>query len=132
MLKMTDIPKKLLNTVDHCVDDALEGVVSINPGLRLLDDHRVVIREDIEHVIADGKVTLLSGGGSGHELAHAGMMHIYSLIWGRGGGMWTGRILGREMQIVVHCCREDLDNGYDADLFMGGGYDQGRAFSLPW
>ena len=100
MLKMTDISKKLLNTVDHCVDDALEGVVSINPGLRLLDDHRVVIREDIEHVIADGKVTLLSGGGSGHEPAHAGMMQTYSLIGSRGGGMWTGRILGREMQIV--------------------------------
>ncbi|XP_072032070.1 triokinase/FMN cyclase-like [Amphiura filiformis] len=82
---MTTAPKKLLNSIEQCVDDALEGVVSIHPGLRLLDDHRVVIREDIEQVIIDGKVTLLSGGGSGHEPAHAGFV---------GKGMLSGAIAG--------------------------------------
>ena len=44
-----------------------------------------MIREDIEHVVADGKVTLLSEGGSGHEPAHAGRMLTYSHV-GEGGG----------------------------------------------
>ena len=39
----------------------------------MLEGHRVVIRSDIEGVKKAGKVTLISGGGSGHEPAHAGM-----------------------------------------------------------
>ena len=65
--------KKLINSVDRCVDENLEGLVAINPGLRLIKDTRVVVRADIEDVKRQGKVTLLCGGGSGHEPAHAGM-----------------------------------------------------------
>lgn len=64
--------KKLLNSVERCVDDNLEGVVAINPGIRLIDNTRVVVRADIEDVKKSGKVTLLCGGGSGHEPAFAG------------------------------------------------------------
>lgn len=65
--------KKLINSVDSCVDEALEGLVIVNPGLRVLQGHRVVVRQDIEDVIRGGKVTLLCGGGSGHEPAHGGL-----------------------------------------------------------
>lgn len=65
--------KKLLNTVERCVDENLEGFVAVNPGVRLIKDERVVVRADIEQVKKAGRVTLLSGGGSGHEPAHAGM-----------------------------------------------------------
>ncbi len=61
---------KLLNSVDKCVDEALEGLVRSNGGLALLRGHRVVLRSDLESI--KGKVALLSGGGSGHEPAHAG------------------------------------------------------------
>jgi dihydroxyacetone kinase len=64
--------KKLVNRVDECVDEALAGLVASQPGLRLLQGHRVVLRADTQSLVADGKVTLLSGGGSGHEPAHAG------------------------------------------------------------
>ena len=64
--------KKLVNSVDKCVDECLAGLVAVNPGLGLLSGHRVVVRTDINDVIKSGKVTLLSGGGSGHEPAHAG------------------------------------------------------------
>ena len=64
--------KKLLNTVEKCVDENLEGLVTINPGLRLIKDSRVVVRADIDNVRKAGKVALLCGGGSGHEPAHAG------------------------------------------------------------
>lgn len=66
--------KKLINTVDRCVDENLEGLVAVNPGLRLIKNTRVVVRADIEEVKRQGKVTLLCGGGSGHEPAHAGIL----------------------------------------------------------
>ncbi|KAF7706318.1 triokinase/FMN cyclase [Silurus meridionalis] len=65
-----EVPKKLLNSVEQCVDEALEGIVSCNGGLVLLKGHRVVIRSDLYNL--KGKVALISGGGSGHEPAHAG------------------------------------------------------------
>ena len=64
--------KKLFNSAATCVSDSLEGFVAINTGLSILAGHQVVVRADIEKVKADGKVTLVSGGGSGHEPAHAG------------------------------------------------------------
>lgn len=73
----------MLNTIAHCVDDALEGLVMCNPGLQLLEGHRVVLRSDLQNI--HGKVALLSGGGSGHEPTHAGYI---------GRGMLTGAIAG--------------------------------------
>lgn len=64
------VPKKLVTTVSGCADDALTGLVACNPGLRLLQGHRVVLRNDLAAI--RGRVALLSGGGSGHEPAHAG------------------------------------------------------------
>jgi dihydroxyacetone kinase len=48
-------------------------MVAINPGLQLLAGHPVIIRSDIDDVKAQHKVALVSGGGSGHEPAHAGL-----------------------------------------------------------
>nr|XP_054490496.1 triokinase/FMN cyclase [Agelaius phoeniceus] len=78
-----EIPKKLVTTVSGCADDALAGVVACNPGLRLLQGHRVVLRDDLQSI--RGRVALLSGGGSGHEPAHAGYV---------GKGMLTGVVAG--------------------------------------
>ncbi|KAK7492352.1 hypothetical protein BaRGS_00016449 [Batillaria attramentaria] len=64
--------KKLINSVERCVDDCIAGLVCMHPGLRQLDGHRVVVRADIDDVIRSGKFTVVSGGGSGHEPAHAG------------------------------------------------------------
>ncbi|XP_030057006.1 triokinase/FMN cyclase isoform X1 [Microcaecilia unicolor] len=75
--------KKLVNSVPHCVDDALSGIVSCHPSVRILQGHRVVLRADLDQI--KGKVALLSGGGSGHEPAHAGYV---------GKGMLTGAIAG--------------------------------------
>lgn len=72
---MATVCKKLINSVNQCVDDNLEGLVAVNPGLCLLEGHRVVIRTDVADVIKSGKVTIVCGGGSGHEPAHAGISH---------------------------------------------------------
>ncbi|XP_062918204.1 triokinase/FMN cyclase isoform X1 [Mobula hypostoma] len=75
--------KKLTNSVEHCVDDALEGLVAWNIGMQLVQGYRIVIRSDLKNI--KGKVALLSGGGSGHEPAHAGYV---------GAGMLTAAIAG--------------------------------------
>ncbi|XP_052005145.1 triokinase/FMN cyclase isoform X1 [Xyrauchen texanus] len=80
---MEQVRRKLLNTVDRCVDEALEGLVRSNAGLVLLRGHKVVLRADLESI--RGKVALLSGGGSGHEPAHAGYI---------GMGMLSGVVAG--------------------------------------
>ncbi|NWY70426.1 TKFC cyclase, partial [Erithacus rubecula] len=77
------VPKKLVTTVSGCADDAVAGLVACNPGLRLLQGHRVVLRGDL--LAIRGRVALLSGGGSGHEPAHAGYV---------GKGMLTGVVAG--------------------------------------
>ena len=61
--------KKLIDDPRHVVRDMLEGTVARSPGLALLDTENVVVRRG-----ADGarQVAILSGGGSGHEPAHAG------------------------------------------------------------
>ncbi|CAO2584698.1 Triokinase/FMN cyclase [Lemmus lemmus] len=75
--------KKLVNSVEDCADDALAGLVACNPNLQLLQGHRVALRSDLDSL--KGRVALLSGGGSGHEPAHAGFI---------GKGMLTGVIAG--------------------------------------
>ncbi|KAJ8795802.1 hypothetical protein J1605_002564 [Eschrichtius robustus] len=75
--------KKLVNSVAGCADDALAGLVACNPNLQLLQGHRVALRSDLDSL--KGQVALLSGGGSGHEPAHAGFV---------GKGMLTGVIAG--------------------------------------
>uniref|UniRef100_A0AAZ3RH01 Triokinase/FMN cyclase n=1 Tax=Oncorhynchus tshawytscha TaxID=74940 RepID=A0AAZ3RH01_ONCTS len=75
--------QKLLNSVDRCVDEALEGIVSSSGCLSLLRGHRVVVRADLEAL--KGRVALLSGGGSGHEPAHAGYI---------GSGMLSAAVAG--------------------------------------
>ena len=39
--------KKLINSPETAVDEALEGLVMLHPGMRLLDGHRVVVREEV-------------------------------------------------------------------------------------
>lgn len=64
--------KKLINDVHDVVPQMLAGLVMSNPGLALLDGHDVVLRADVPSIIARGEVALISGGGAGHEPAHAG------------------------------------------------------------
>lgn len=78
MISVPQPQKKLINSVDSCVDEALCGLVRANGGLALLQGHRVVLRSDLDRL--KGKVALLSGGGSGHEPAHGGTGRLYVKI----------------------------------------------------
>ncbi|ADO76176.1 dihydroxyacetone kinase subunit DhaK [Halanaerobium praevalens] len=61
--------KKLINNPEQVVEEMIEGIVMATPDkLKKLDDYNIVVRKDKK----EGKVALVSGGGSGHEPAHAG------------------------------------------------------------
>ncbi|XP_030609572.1 triokinase/FMN cyclase isoform X1 [Archocentrus centrarchus] len=79
--------KKLINSADSCVDEALLGLVRASGGLSLLKGHRVVLRSDLQNL--KGKVALLSGGGSGHEPAHAGYIGAGMLSAAVSGGVFA-------------------------------------------
>ncbi|TPX70649.1 hypothetical protein SpCBS45565_g01687 [Spizellomyces sp. 'palustris'] len=72
--------KKLLNDAEQVVDEALEGLVASHPGLHLNKKHRLLYRPPIST-----NVSLLSGGGSGHEPSHSGFISP---------GMLTGTVSG--------------------------------------
>lgn len=62
--------KKLIDSPDSVVVDALRGMALAHPHQVHVDlANRVVLRAEPK---ADGKVALISGGGSGHEPLHAG------------------------------------------------------------
>ena len=61
--------KKIINDVSLVEDQMIQGLVKAYPQyLRKLDCGNVVVRAEKKQ----GKVALISGGGSGHEPAHAG------------------------------------------------------------
>ncbi|WP_117192394.1 dihydroxyacetone kinase subunit DhaL [Rhizobium terrae] len=64
--------KKLINDVARIVPQMLEGVVRLNPDLALLEGETVVIDAASAEARKAGRVALISGGGAGHEPAHAG------------------------------------------------------------
>ncbi|XP_068662021.1 putative 3,4-dihydroxy-2-butanone kinase [Aristolochia californica] len=79
--------KKLINDPNDVVTEFIEGLVETYPGLQYLDgfpEVKVVLRADVSSGTYD-KVAVISGGGSGHEPAHAGFV---------GEGMLTAAICG--------------------------------------
>jgi len=60
----------MINEVDKTVDEALEALTSTNPHVNMIENHRVVVRSDLNNI--KDKVAILCGGGSGHEPAFAG------------------------------------------------------------
>ncbi|MDD3369928.1 MAG: dihydroxyacetone kinase subunit DhaK [Lachnospiraceae bacterium] len=61
--------KKLINSIDNVENEMIQGLVKAYPSyLKKLDCGNVVVRANKK----EGKVALISGGGSGHEPAHAG------------------------------------------------------------
>jgi dihydroxyacetone kinase len=77
--------KKLINTVGAVVPEMLDGLARAHPTLAVLDGHTIVVRRDHHEVAEVGHVAIVSGGGAGHEPAHAGYV---------GPGMLTAAVVG--------------------------------------
>jgi dihydroxyacetone kinase len=63
--------KKLINAPQAVVEEMIEGLAAVWPGVRRLPGHTVLVRNDLP-AAEQRQVAVLSGGGSGHEPAHAG------------------------------------------------------------
>lgn len=59
--------KKILNNVENVVTEMLEGLTYSNDKIYKVDGFNVIAKKEKRH-----KVGLVSGGGAGHEPAHAG------------------------------------------------------------
>lgn len=75
--------KKIINNPEDVVQDMIEGILKAHPSmLKNVPGTSVLIRAEAP---VKGKVALISGGGSGHEPAHAGFV---------GRGMLDGAVAG--------------------------------------
>ena len=64
--------KKLINEPENVVREELQGIEQAHPDLvRVAYDPNVIVRADAP---VQGKVALVSGGGSGHEPMHGGFV----------------------------------------------------------
>jgi triose/dihydroxyacetone kinase / FAD-AMP lyase (cyclizing) len=76
--------KKLINRPEAVVEEMIAGLVAVYPGLTRLPGRPVVVRADAAKA-RSRQVAVISGGGSGHEPAHAGYV---------GAGMLSAAVLG--------------------------------------
>ncbi|XP_068231192.1 triokinase/FMN cyclase-like [Palaemon carinicauda] len=76
---------QLLNAPERCVDDALEGMAALHPGLYLIPNKRLIVERDRIIEGSRKRLALVSGGGSGHEPFSAGYV---------GRGMLGGAVAG--------------------------------------
>ncbi|MEK4627779.1 dihydroxyacetone kinase subunit DhaK [Solibacillus sp. FSL R7-0682] len=73
--------KKLMNQAENLVMEMCNGLVLAHPELQLNEKYKVIFRRQLKK----SKVSLISGGGSGHEPAHAGFV---------GAGMLDAAVFG--------------------------------------
>lgn len=76
--------KKFINSPARVVTEMLDGLVALDPALKRLSGYNVVVRAEAAS-LRDKQVALISGGGSGHEPAHAGYV---------GAGMLSAAVAG--------------------------------------
>src|SRR5665213_2919219 len=76
--------KKLINQPEDVIREMMDGYLCLYPSLAKLSDHNVIIRKGADS-IRNPRVAVISGGGSGHEPAHAGYV---------GAGMLNAAIAG--------------------------------------
>lgn len=79
--------KKLINSADAVVNDALVGIAAAHPELVVDIPGKIVHRPP-----TPGKVALVSGGGSGHEPLHAGFVGYGMLDAACPGEMFTSPV----------------------------------------
>ena len=78
--------KKLINSPDNVIADALKGIAASDKDVRVDFDNRVIYRATPKEA---GKVAIISGGGSGHEPMHGGFVGVGMLDAACAGEVFT-------------------------------------------
>lgn len=94
--------KKLINDVHSVVREQLEGLAMAHPELHVHFDPNFICRKDIP----EGKVALVSGGGSGHEPLHSGFVGLGMLD-----GACPGEIFTSPTPDQIYECAKAVDRG---------------------
>jgi dihydroxyacetone kinase-like protein len=90
MSVVAQVVKKFINDPENVVPEALAGVAAAHPGLVRVDlEHQLVLRADAP---VQGKVGLVSGGGSGHEPLHGGLVGLGMLDAACAGAVFTSPV----------------------------------------
>lgn len=126
--------KRLLNRPDRVVPELLDGLVAVHPLLTRLPDRPVIVRFDADVSRFMGHVALVSGGGAGHEPAHAGYVGSGMLSAAVAGDVFTSpppdavlaaiRAVGGPagvLLIVKNYTGDRLNFGLAAELARAGG-----------
>ncbi len=124
------VMKKLINSPETVVTDALEGVAAAHPSLSVDVENKVITRAGGPR---PGKVGLVSGGGSGHEPLHGGFVGYGMLDAACPGEVFTSpvpdqmlsRDQGRQRRRGRAAHSEELHRRR-AELPDGGGDGRGR------
>ncbi len=86
----TQIVKKFLNSPEDIVQESLAGFGAAHPDLVRIDqENQLVIRKDAPK---QGKVAIVSGGGSGHEPMHGGFVGLGMLDAACPGAVFTSPV----------------------------------------
>ena len=97
--------KKLINSPDDVVSDALAGLAAAHPELSVDTKERVIARAAQTRI---GRVALVSGGGSGHEPLHGGFVGPGMLDAACPGEVFTSPVPG---QMLAAAQRVDAGAG---------------------
>jgi dihydroxyacetone kinase-like protein len=81
--------KKLINDPQDVVAEALRGMESAHPDLRVDYQHKIIYRGDAPR---PDKVGIISGGGSGHEPLHGGFVGLGMLDAACAGEVFTSPV----------------------------------------
>ena len=78
--------KKLINNPDNVIADALKGIAASDKDVTVDFENRVIYRAAAKD---SGKVSIISGGGSGHEPLHGGFVGLGMLDAACAGEVFT-------------------------------------------
>ena len=95
--------KKLINAMDDVVKEQLEGMAAAHPEIRVNLDPKYMVRADAP---VQGKVALVSGGGSGHEPMHGGFVGMGMLD-----GACPGEVFTSPTPDQMYECAKAVDGG---------------------
>ncbi|MEZ6853767.1 dihydroxyacetone kinase subunit DhaK [Halodesulfovibrio aestuarii] len=94
--------KKLINEPENVVDEQLLGLAAAHPELYLNMEPRYLCRKNIP----DGKVAIVSGGGSGHDPMHCGYVG-YGML----DGACPGEIFTSPTPDQIYACAKNVHRG---------------------
>ena len=96
------LPKRFVNTKDTVVQEAIDGLIATSAGkLTRLDGYpstKVIVRTDW----TKDKVALVSGGGAGHEPAHAGFVGQGLLTAAVSGEIFASPTVDAVLSAILH------------------------------